>query len=80
MFNRDCIVIRWIYTLVNASHTFNKVTRSAAWSSVSPDISSTILEILGSVGRGGGGGAVDWEGCSVAVANHRRDGLEALDK
>ena len=43
-------------------------------------MSSTMREILGSAGVGGGGGVVDCEDCSVAVASNRKDCLEALDK
>jgi len=37
-------------------------------------------EILGSAGVSGGGGAADCESCSVAVASHRKDGLEVREK
>ena len=49
--------------------TFRRETRSAAWSSVRPEISSTILLIVGSLLTTVGG--VDAEGfrTSVAVAN-----------
>jgi len=37
-------------------------------------------EIWGSEGIAGGGGAADCEACSVAVASHRKDGLEEREK
>ena len=62
--------------------TFSNVTRSAACSRVSSEMSSTILEILGSEGVAGGGGDVWCDVASVAVARHRRGGetLERLNE
>lgn len=44
------------------------MTRSAACSSVSPEMSSTIWPILGSLG--GGGAAADDDDDTVSVASH----------
>jgi len=50
--------------------TLSKETKSAACSSVSPEMSSTILFSFGSVEVGGGGGVCEVEGVA-SVANHR---------
>jgi hypothetical protein len=49
------------------SHTFRRETRSAAWSNVRPEISSTILVIVGSL-IGTIGGGVEEEACWASVA------------
>ncbi len=48
-------------------HTFRRETRSAAWSNVRPEISSTILVIVGSL-TGTIGGKVDEEAFWASVA------------
>ena len=50
--------------------TLSKETKSAACSSVSPEMSSTILFSFGSAGVVGGGGVCEVEGVA-SVANHR---------
>lgn len=75
MFNRDYNRHgRSIYEYVHTSgvRTLSSVTRSAACSRVSPEISSTILFNFGSAATlGDGGGGVDSEAAAgAAVARH----------
>jgi hypothetical protein len=54
-----------VFYFKREGRTFKRVTRSAACSSVSPEMSSTMRPILGSLG---GGGGVDED--TDSVANH----------
>lgn len=53
-------------------HTFSTVTKSAACNNVSPEMSSTIRDTVGSFGfdTGGSGGGVDFWEESVAVVKN----------
>ena len=57
-------------TRIERRHTLRSATKSAACNSVSPEMSSTIFEILGSEEVAGGGGGVEEDAAVEAVARH----------